>query len=163
MALATVVYRPKVRTASAILAGFIASAAMLLAFTVAYGVAALLASAAPLGPWWRGLTTSVLLDLDGPSLYAAATVYFAGGLAWALLYAAVFEPRLGGSTWRRGLLFSLVPGLCSLLVVLPLLGGGLLGLGLGAGPVPLLGNLALHAVYGLVLAAMYGPFGDLPV
>jgi hypothetical protein len=168
MALATVAYRSRVRPSPAILAGFIASAAMLLAFTVAYGGAALLASAAlgdhsaaaPLRPWLQGLTTNLLIDLARPNLYEAIGLYFAGGLAWAVVYAAVFEPRLGGPPWRRGLLFSLVPGLFSLVVFLPLVGGGLFGFELGAGPLPLLGNLFLHAVYGLVLAAMYGPFGD---
>jgi hypothetical protein len=155
----------------ALLSGFIASAAMLFAFAVAYGAASLQASvaladrpyAATLRQWLHGLTRNVLVDLAGPNLYAATGVFFVGGLVWAVVYAAVFHPRLRGSGWQRGLLFSLVPGLFSLVVFLPLVGGGPLGLGLGAGPFPLVGTLLLHAVYGLVLAAMYGPFGDRPV
>jgi hypothetical protein len=50
--------------------------------------------------------------------------------------------------------------LFSLIVFLPLLGGGLLGLGLGAGPFPILGNLLLHALYGVILGAMLGPLGQ---
>jgi hypothetical protein len=168
MAVAEVQHSPSVRISRAILAGFIASAAMLLAFAVAYGAASLQASvqladrpyAATLRKWFQGLTDNVLVDLARPNLYEAMGLYFASGLVWAVVYAAVFEPRLSGPTWRRGLLFSLVPGLFSLVVFLPLLGGGLFGIGLGAGPLPLIGNLLLHAVYGLVLAAMYGPFGD---
>ena len=47
-----------------------------------------------------------------------------------------------------------------LLVFLPLLGGGLLGFALGAGPLPVLGNLILHVVYGSVLGALYAPGSD---
>jgi hypothetical protein len=45
-------------------------------------------------------------------------------------------------------------------VFLPAVGGGLFGVDLGAGPLPVLGNLALHAVYGLVLGDLYGPLGS---
>lgn len=36
-----------------------------------------------------------------------------------------------------------------------------MGIGLGAGPLPFLGNLVLHAIYGVVLGSMYGPWGDI--
>ena len=58
--------------------------------------------------------------------------------------------------WQRGVLFALIPWLFSLVVFLPLVGGGLLGLSLGAGPLPALGNLILHVVYGAALGAIYG-------
>jgi hypothetical protein len=83
-------------------------------------------------------------------------VFVVGGLIWALLYGLVFEPRLQGPAWQRGVRFSLVPWLFSLVVFLPLVGGGLFGLRLGAGPLPTLGNLILHVVYGAVLGAVYG-------
>jgi hypothetical protein len=40
-------------------------------------------------------------------------------------------------------------------IFLPLMGGGLLGLSLGAGPLPILGNLVLHLAYGLSLGQLY--------
>ncbi|MGH2355411.1 MAG: hypothetical protein ACRDJN_27705 [Chloroflexota bacterium] len=152
----------------ALLSGFVASVAMLFAFAVAYAGAWLLAGVLPvdqplagtLGQWLAGLTQNAFIDLAQPNLYAALAVYFAGGLLWAALYAAVFEPRLGGAAWQRGLVYALVPWLFSLLVFLPLVGGGLLGLGLGAGPLPIIGNLLLHVVYGITLGALYGPGGD---
>ena len=142
----------------ALLAGFIASVAMVLAFAVAF-VAAVVLSRLPLpilAGWCHALTSNQLIDVAAPNLYAATAVFFIGGLVWALLYALVFEPRLHGPGWQRGVKFALVPWLFSLIVFIPLLGGGVLGFGLGAGPLPIIGNLILHAVYGAVLGVVSG-------
>ena len=155
--------------ARAILAGFMASIALLVVFSVAYAASLVLASALPtdrpvvgtLGGWFRGLTHNPVLDLALPNPFEAVALFAAGGVVWALLYASVFEPRLHGPDWQRGLIFALVPWAFSLAVFLPLVGGGVFGLGLGAGPLPIVGNLALHAVYGVVLGLLYGPFGEM--
>jgi hypothetical protein len=142
----------------ALLAGFIASVAMVMAFAVAF-VAALALSRLPvpvLAGWFDGLTHNQLIDAAAPNLYAATAVFFAGGLVWALLYALIFEPRLHGPAWRRGAEFALLPWLVSLFVFVPLLGGGVFGLSLSAGPLPILGNLILHALYGVVLGVVWG-------
>ncbi len=142
----------------ALLAGFVASVAMVMAFAVAF-VAALILSQLPvpvLASWFAGLTHNQLIDAAAPNLYAATAVFFAGGLFWALVYALVFEPRLHGPAWRRGVTFALIPWLVSLVVFMPLLGGGVLGLSLGAGPLPVVGNLILHALYGVVLGVVWG-------
>jgi hypothetical protein len=143
--------------ALALLAGFVASVAMVLAFGVAFAVALILGRLPipVIGGWFRGLTSNALIDLAGPNLYAATAVFFIGGVLWAVLYGLVFEPRLSGPGWQRGLKFALVPWLFSLVVVLPVVGGGFLGLGLGAGPLPVLGNLVLHAVYGATLGSIF--------
>jgi hypothetical protein len=144
--------------AVALLAGFVASVAMVMAFAVAF-VAALVLSRLPvpiLADWFRGLTSNRLIDAAGPNLYAATAVFFIGGLIWALLFAIVLEPRLRGAAWERGVQFALVPWLFSLVVFMPLVGGGPLGLGLGAGPLPILGNLILHLVYGAALGTVWG-------
>jgi uncharacterized protein DUF6789 len=142
----------------ALLAGFVASVAMVMAFAVAFGAALLLSGLAVpvLADWFRALTSNRLIDVAGPNLYAATAVFFVGGLIWALLFVLVFERRLRGSAWERGVLFSLIPWLFSLVVFMPLVGGGLLGLGIGAGPLPILGNLILHVVYGAVLGLVWG-------
>jgi hypothetical protein len=152
----------------AILSGFAASVVMLagfaLAYAVAWGLAMLLPAGVPvlgtLGQWFSGLTDNALTDLARPNLYAAVAVYLAGGIFWALLYAAVFAPRLRGPHWYRGAIYALVPWLFSLLVFLPLVGGGILGLALGAGPLPIIGNLILHLIYGPTMAEVYA-HGDL--
>ena len=55
--------------------------------------------------------------------------------------------------------FSLLPWALSVLLFLPVAGGGFLGLGLGAGPLPIVGNLILHLVYGAVLGGFHA-LGD---
>jgi hypothetical protein len=110
--------------------------------------------------WLINLTHNRLIDAGLADVYLAAGVYIAGGLFWAIIYTWV-EPHLPGRPWQRGVMFAMVPALVSLVVVLPLLGGGLFGLALGAGPLPIIGNLLLHAVYGAILGIVYGPFGDL--
>lgn len=85
----------------------------------------------------------------------AIMLHFVAGLAWAVVYAGVVEPKLKGPGWRRGLVFALIPWVASLVVFLPLMGGGILGLSLGAGVLPIFGNLVLHAVYGLTLGQFY--------
>jgi hypothetical protein len=142
----------------AFLAGFVASVAMVLAFAIAF-VAALLLGQLPvpvLADWFRGLTHNQLINTAGPNLYTATAVFFLGGLIWALLYGVVFEPRLRGSAWERGVSFSLVPWVFSLVIFLPLVGGGFMGINLGAGPLPIIGNLVLHLVYGATLGLVYG-------
>jgi hypothetical protein len=142
----------------AFVAGFVASVMLVVAFAAAF-VVMLILGRLPLpivGDWIRGLTSNTLIDVARPNLYVAAAVFVAGGLLWALLYGLVFEARLSGPGWRRGVMFSLIPWLFSLVVFLPLVGGGFLGLSLGAGPLPVLGNLILHVVYGAALGAIYG-------
>ena len=139
--------------ARAILAGFAASLTMLLLFLVAYNLARLLASSPLLAPdalalprqWLTNLTNNRLIDAGLSDVYLAAGIYFTGGLFWPLLYAWL-EPRLAGAPWVRGASFAMLPALVSLVVVLPLVGGGFFGMALGAGPLPIIGNVLLHLV-----------------
>ena len=64
-------------------------------------------------------------------------------------------PLLRLAPWLRGLAFSLLPLAFSVLVVLPVLGAGPLGLGLEAGLIPLAGEALRNALYGVGLAASY--------
>jgi hypothetical protein len=154
----------------AIIAGFAAAIAMLVAYILAYGLAYLSGRATPsegglagtVRGWLYRLTHNELTDLAGSQLYVVAGLHLLVAIGWALLYARYAEPRFGGPGWRRGLVFSLLPWLLSVLVVLPLVGGGLLGGELGAGPLPVVGNLVLHLAYGATLGLVYGPIGDIP-
>jgi hypothetical protein len=149
----------------AAVAGFSGAVAMLFAFLLAYILAVAAAAARlpePLREWFFGLTHNRLTGLAGDYLYIAAGAHFFVAIGLALLYARLVEPRIGGQDWLRGVAFALLPWLLSILVVLPLSGGGLFGAELGAGPLPAFGNLVLHLVFGATLGAIYGPFGDLP-
>lgn len=164
--------RPKVGWLSqAILSGFIASMAMMLAFALAYGAALALAgllsggtfdtaSRTGVARWFSNLTHNPLTDFAQSAVYFTVGSHITLGMCFAGLYAYLAEPRMWGPHWARGLVFSAIPWLFSVVLFFPLAGAGFLGMGLGAGPLPFLGNLALHAVYGLVLGAIYGPWGD---
>src|SRR5699024_4091160 len=102
----------------ALLAGFVASVAMVMGFAVAF-VAALALGQTPvpiLADWERALTSNQFIDVAAPNLYAATAVFFLGGMAWALLYALVFDRRLSGSPVQRGMKFALIP--CAFSLVL---------------------------------------------
>ncbi len=152
----------------AVIAGFVATVAMTLTLVIAFFLASALgephqpAQLAKPGPpqWMWALTHNPITELARGALPAAFGLHLALGLFWACVYAFLLEPRLPGDDWQRGALFSLVPWLLSLVVFLPLAGGGLLGIDLGAGPLPVLGNLLLHLVYGVTLGELYGRLGD---
>ena len=152
----------------AIVSGFVATVTMVVTFVLAYGVAVVL-SGVQLAPkrgavdfsgYFYGLTHNSLIDSAYDNLYLALALHLAAGLVWALIYAYIAEPRLPGPGWIRGILFSIVPWILSLIVFLPVVGGGFFASALNAGPLPIIGNLVLHLVYGATLGLLYGPFGD---
>lgn len=143
----------------AIIAGFFATSLMTAVLALAYGFVVLAGSGDPAAPtllrWFWALAHNPITQRAQTALPVTVLLHFVAGLAWAVAYAGLAEPRLLGPGWRRGLLFAPAPGFLSLLVFLPLLGGGVFGLQLGAGPLPILGNLTLHLVYGGALGTLY--------
>ncbi len=53
------------------------------------------------------------------------------------------------------MLFSIGPWLLSLLVFFPIMGVGIFGIDVDAGPLPAMGNLIVHLVYGAVLGTIF--------
>jgi len=104
------------------------------------------------------LSAGLSVDGDGDAtrsvLVLMVVPFFVISTVWGAVYGLV-EPLLGGHSWARGAVFGLVPLACSLLVVLPLAGGGLLGLGLGVGSLPVFGELVRSLAYGLSLGKSY--------
>lgn len=143
----------------AVTAGFVATVLVTATLALAYGMAVMLGSNHPDAPilvrWLWGLAHNTVTARFQTAVPVVVLLHFIFGINWAIIYAAVVEPRLSGPGWRRGLLFAPIPWLLSLLVFLPAVGGGFLGLSLGAGPLPILGNLILHLVYGATLGALY--------
>jgi hypothetical protein len=143
--------------ARALLAGFvgttIAGAVALLAYVVASVLGPV--TSGVFGTWLVALTRNSATAAVQDALAKALLVHLSVGMIWALVYVLMFEQRLPGPGWQRGALFALGPWILSLVVFLPLVGGGFLGLAIGAGPLPIIGNLILHMVYGVVLGEMY--------
>lgn len=139
------------------ISGFVATGVMALVLMLGYGAALVLGN-----PDGSMLTRAIWALAHNPItettqilLPIAIILHFVAGLAWAVVYAGLIEPNLKGPGWRRGLVFALIPWVASLVVFLPLMGGGPLGVSLGAGVLPILGNLVLHAAYGLTLGQFY--------
>lgn len=140
------------RIRGGLLAGVLGAVASMLLANILIHLAGLLEYDAPS----QALTASGLLGRRSTQvlLLAMTPAFVALPSIWGALYGVV-APRLMGPAWLRGVLFSLLPLAFSLLVVLPLVGAGLLGLDLGAGAIPALGEAARYLTYGLVLGATY--------
>ena len=140
-----------------VLSGFLATFAMTVVLAAAYGLAKAVGDedGSRLERWFWNLTHNPVTRTSEDSVVLAIALNLMMGLALALVYGRVVEPMLGGPGWRKGVLFSLVPWIFSLVAFLPVMGGGFLGLDIEAGPLPILGNLILHLVYGAVLGSVY--------
>ncbi|HEV2527497.1 MAG TPA: hypothetical protein VGT61_03470 [Thermomicrobiales bacterium] len=143
---------------SALVSGFIATFCLSVIVSGAYLFASTVGREEGwfLQRWLYGLADNPTANRTTDALFLAVALNLAVGLILALVYAAFVEPRLGGSGWRKGMLFSLVPFVVSVLIVFPMLGIGLLGVDAEAGPLPVLGSLVAHLVYGFVLGGFYG-------
>jgi hypothetical protein len=140
-----------------VLAGFLATFAMTVVLVAAYWLASSIGAedGDTLQRWSWALVNNPVAQRTGDGVMLAIGANLAVGLVLSLVYARFFEPRLRGPSWWRGTVFALIPWLLSLIVFLPLMGGGLLGMDIGAGPLPIIGNLILHLVYGAVLGVTY--------
>lgn len=158
--------------ARAVIAGFCASLTMVVVFFYGYAIAlplshlpladarGALGPAADLRGYFANLVNNRLIDVASHQLYAALAMHGVIGIFWALVYAAFAEPHLPGRGWVRGVIFSLGPWILSLILFLPVVGGGFLGLSLGAGLLPAFGNLLMHLAYGATLGAVYAPASE---
>ncbi|QKJ88662.1 hypothetical protein PMPD1_3748 [Paramixta manurensis] len=106
---------------------------------LAGGVAIVLNSAALAAADWVPLATAhggllrLLVMLSGGALKvpsgSAFQLFFHGvvGLAMALFYAWLLEPRMSGPAWRRGAYYGVFAWLANALIVLPATGEGFAG------------------------------------
>jgi len=140
-----------------ILSGFAATIVMSLILIIGYVATGNLgdANGGEISRWFWALSHNDLTENVWDIPVVALSINLLAGLAWALVYAGLVEPRLKGPGWLRGMTFSLAPWLLSLLVFFPLAGAGLFGMSLDAGPLPAIGNLLAHLAYGVVLGTVF--------
>lgn len=148
----------------AIVAGFVATGASTIALILGYLISAGFGDQRgdPLRQWMWGLTHNPVVSFSQASPAVAVAIHVLVGLLFSLVYARFFAGRVPGPAWWVGILWGLIVGVLSLVVFLPAVGAGILGLGLNAGPLPLVGNLLLHAVYGFTLGQLYDARSDRP-
>ena len=144
----------------AIVSGFLAGVVALLAMLAAYGFAAAVCSTNPdagvFAKWMYALANNPLTTLvNKVHVLQAVGLHLTVGMVWAVIYAALFERILTGPGWRKGLIFAILPCLVSLFIFLPIVGAGVFGWSVGAGPLAGIGAIALHVVYGFVLGETY--------
>ncbi len=143
--------------ADSVVSGFVATVAMTAIMALAYGVARAIGDeqGTTVERWFWALTHNPVTRTTQDAIGLAIALNLGVGSFWALVYAYLVEFRLPGPGWRRGMLFALAPWLLSIVAFLPVMDAGVLGRDIGAGPLPVLGNLILHLVYGAVLGAIY--------
>ena len=141
----------------AILAGFVATIVMSLFLVIVYALTGYIGdeNGSQLSQWFWNLSHNDLTEGIWDIPIASFSINLLAGLAWALVYGGIVERKMSGPGWFTGMLFSLVPWLLSLIVFFPAVGGGFLGSEVGAGPLPALGNLVLHLIYGAVLGGVF--------
>lgn len=143
--------------ANSLISGFAATFAMTVLIIAAYWLARAIgdANGNQIERWFNALHDNSLTRSTENSVIFAIALNLIVGIGWALLYGYFGAPSLSGPSWYRGMVFALVPFLLSVFIFFPIMDAGILGKDLGAGPLPVLGNLLLHLTYGAVLGSLY--------
>jgi hypothetical protein len=84
--------------------------------------------------------------------------FIIGTLVWGILFAGFDSVTPPLPSWLKGLMFSVLAWLVTMVCFLPFVGLGLFGLKVGFEPAAI--NLVQHLIYGLVLGVTYGLLGS---
>lgn len=84
--------------------------------------------------------------------FVIGTIFWGGAFA-------IIGPHLPGPYWLRGVSFAIGAWLVMMIVVMPMAGAGLFGLGRGTKVA--VATLLLHVLFGLVIGSAYGFFDKL--
>jgi membrane protein DedA with SNARE-associated domain len=105
------------------------------------------------------LANALAREVQPVLLFIAVPLYLAVGAMWGAVYGLWAERQLGRryADWQKGVIFAALPLLVSLLLVLPVLGLGFLGVG-ATGPVAFTSELIRHLAFGALLGFMYPVF-----
>lgn len=143
-------------------AGGLATISSTLLFNVVINLAGNIASNAPgtlVEQTAARLAFAFARELQPVLLFVALPAFLSVGVLWGALYGFALEARLPSNwpDWFKGMTFAVLPLMMSLLVVMPLLGLGFLGVG-ATGPVAATGEVIRHAAYGVQLGLLYPVF-----
>jgi hypothetical protein len=140
------------------ISGFFATFAFSVVLAAAYGAAYAIGeeSGNQIQRWAWNLVHNPLVQSTEDRITLAIALNLTAGIFFALIYGRLFEPVVHFGSVKEGMLFSLIPFLLSITVFFPIMDGGFLGADIDAGPLPVLGNLMVHLVYGAVLGWIYG-------
>jgi hypothetical protein len=140
-----------------LLSGFVATIAMTAALAGAYGLANALGDETGnrIERWMYALSHNEITDRANDSLVLAIGLNLILGLVFAVIYGMIEYRLPGRAGWQRGMLFALPLWLISIVIFFPLMDAGLFGVDLDAGPLPVIGNLILHLIYGAVLGSLF--------
>jgi hypothetical protein len=141
------------------LAGLLATIASTLLINVVVNLAGNLAFQTPdtiVEQTATRLAIALATEVQPLALFLAVPAFLTVGVLWGALYGLVEPrwPRPDLPDWGKGIVFAFAPLTVSLLLVMPLLGLGFLGVG-ATGPVALVGEMIRHATYGVLLGLMY--------
>jgi len=142
---------------NSMLSGFVATVALTASTVAAYGIANWLGSGTgnQAERWLYALSHNRIIDRAGDSLVLAIGLNLLAGLVFAVIY-GVIEHRIPlRRGYQKGMAFSLLLWLLSITLFFSIMGVGLFGTDLNAGPLAILGNLALHLIYGAALGAVF--------
>jgi hypothetical protein len=142
---------------NSLISGFAATFAMTVVIFGAYWFARVVgdANGNQIERWLYALQNNSLTRSTQNSAIIAIGLNLVVGLIWALAYGYYGVVRLSGPAWLKGIIYALGPWLLSIVVFFPIMGAGIFGKDLGAGPLPVIGNLILHLAYGAVLGTVY--------
>jgi len=142
---------------NSLISGFAATFVMTVVIIAAYWLAKAIGdlNGNQLERWFDALHNNSLTRSTEDAVVIGIALNLIVGIGWALLYGYYGAPTLRGPCWFRGMVFSLIPFVLSIFVFFPIMDAGILGKDLGAGPLPVIGNLLLHLIYGAVLGELY--------
>jgi membrane protein DedA with SNARE-associated domain len=102
----------------------------------------------------RSLVNRLGIESLAVLLIGGSLGYIVVHLLWAVAY-GVMVRYLPKPDWLGGLIFALLPFSLCVLVLLPVMGAGVGGLGLGLGAVPLAGEALRHVIFGWSLSTSF--------
>lgn len=136
------------------------SAGLTAGFAATIVLSALMVAKAMMGLMPALNVIAMLSHMMGSPTAMGWIAHFAiGTLAWGGGFALVYDAIPGGSAMVKGIAFAIGAWLLMMIVVMPMAGAGLFGLGLGI-MAPIM-TLVLHVIFGAVLGAVYAIRADM--